>query len=72
MPLLVGNVYARPGSDDQMVQRIPELSWTMGTPFPMVDARTIFPTLAPNSTSEPPEYATHWYAGSVISGAEGT
>jgi hypothetical protein len=71
-PLLVGNVFARAGSDDQTIQKIPELSWTAGTPFPVLDARTIFPTLASNSTNKPPEHATHWYAGSVYSGAQGT
>ncbi len=52
-----------------------ELSWTAGDPFPVVDGKTIFPSVAvpvSGGTSPPPAYATHWYAGSVYSGSAHT
>jgi hypothetical protein len=43
--------------------QIPELSWTLGCSFPVVNGSVIFPTLAPSAL--PASYQTHWYAGSV-------
>jgi hypothetical protein len=48
-------------SESRVLKNIPELSWTRGEPFPVVDGVTIFPTLAPSD----PSYSTHWYAGSI-------
>jgi hypothetical protein len=42
---------------------IHELSWTQGEPFPAVNGRVIFPTLAPETPTT--GYDTHWYAGGV-------
>lgn len=47
---------------------MPELSWSAGQDFPVVDGKTIFPTMAVSTSPEtPPSYSTHWYAGSVYS-----
>ncbi len=62
---VVSTGIARSDSTDSASGKpIPELTWTSGEEFPVVDGRTIFPTLAP-PISPPPEYMTHWYAGSV-------
>ena len=45
--------------------KTPELSWTKGQPYPVVDGRTIYPTLAPPKSA--PAVDTHWYAGGVFS-----
>jgi hypothetical protein len=52
---------------------VPQLSWTQGQSFPVVSGRTIFPTLAPPiSPPKPPQYSTHWYAGSDYQGPSKT
>ena len=52
---------------------VPQLSWTQGQSFPVVSGRTIFPTLAPPiSPPQPPQYSTHWYAGSDYQGPSET
>ncbi len=53
------------------VGAIPELSWTKGQSFPVVNGRTIFPSLAtPVAPESPPAYDTHWYASSGYSGSD--
>ena len=55
---------------------VPALSWTQGQSFPVVSGRTIYPTLAPpvsaSASVSPPEYSTHWYAGSDYQGSSET
>ena len=55
---------------------VPALSWIQGQSFPVVSGRTIYPTLAPpisaSASVSPPEYSTHWYAGSDYQGSSET
>ena len=42
---------------------IPELSWTSGHLFPLINGSPVFPTLNPSAT--PSVDQTHWYAGGI-------
>ena len=67
-PLVAGSQMA-PNAHVNTAGPMPELTWTVGQPYPVVNGKSVPPPIAlSNSSLPPPTTGGHWWVGSVYKG----